>query len=85
MVWTPNAHAHTHTVQMEQEHLTGDGSGVVWRVGPQVLSGLGGRLRETLWASAVTHTDTEERKHDAGDQTAEIKWKKQNTDLAFVI
>lgn len=40
-------------------HLTGDGGSVVWSVGPQVLCGLGGRLRKTLRASAVTHTDAQ--------------------------
>lgn len=37
------------------ETLTGDGGGVVGGVGPQVLGGLGGRLRQALRAAAVTH------------------------------
>lgn len=41
-------------------YLTGDGCGVVRRVGSQVLRGLGGGLRQALRASAVTHAEKEE-------------------------
>lgn len=37
--------------------LTRDRSCIVWGVSPQVLRGLRGRLRETLRAPRVTHTE----------------------------
>lgn len=46
----------------EVKPLTGDEGCVVWSVGPQVLCGLGGRLRQALRASAVTYTGRQRRR-----------------------
>lgn len=43
----------------DEEALTGDGGCVVGGVGPQVLRGVSGWLRQTLGAAAVTHAGSQ--------------------------
>lgn len=45
----------------EVKPLTGDEGCVVRSVGPQVLRGLGGRLRQALRASAVAYTGRQKK------------------------